>query len=307
MHDDDYPVYLGLDAEPPAWKDARAVILPLPYERTVSWGTGTENGPRALLEASEYIELYDEELDTEPYRHGIHTAPPVVAAAQDPAAALDEIEDEVRRHMAAGKFVVSVGGEHGVTLAPGRAAADIFGPELGIVQFDAHADLRDTYGGTPYSHASVMRRLVDDVGLSLLPVGLRAVTTEEAHLLRDRDMPVIWSHEVHADSLTGSTARFEELLDRLPDQVYLSFDVDFFDPSLMPGTGTPEPGGGFWHPTMALLRTLFRVKTVVAMDVVELAPIAGQPSSDFVAAKLIYKCLGYLFDDHGFDDHGTTR
>ncbi|MEM8932619.1 MAG: agmatinase [Acidobacteriota bacterium] len=294
---DEYPVFLGLEAEPPAWKDAAAVILPLPYERTVSWGEGTENGPRALLEASEYIELYDEELECEPHRHGFYTAPPVIAAAEDPATALDEIEDEVRRHMAAGKFVVSVGGEHGVTLAPARAAADVFGLDLGIVQFDAHADLRDTYHGTPYSHASVMRRVVDDVGLSLLPVGLRAITSEEAALIRDRDIPTIWSHEVHADALSGSTARFEDLLQQLPDQVYLTFDIDFFDPSLIPATGTPEPGGGFWHPTMALLRTLFREKTVVAMDVVELAPIAGQPASDFVAAKLIYKCLGYLFDD----------
>lgn len=294
--DDRYPAFLGLDAEQPPWKDARAVILPLPYERTVSWGEGTSRGPRALLEASTYVELYDEELETEPQRHGFFTAPPFHAAAEDPATALEEIEAEARRHMAAGKFLVSLGGEHAVTLAPVRAARDVFGAGIGVVQFDAHADLRDTYGGTPYSHAAVMRRVVDDVGLPILSVGLRAVSTPEAHLVRERGLPVIWSHEVHQDALTGSTERFETLLASLPDQIYLTFDIDYFDPSLVPATGTPEPGGGFWHPTMALLRVLFRVKTVVAMDVVELSPIPGQPASDFVAAKLVHKCLGYRFD-----------
>ena len=139
-----------------------------------------------------------------------------------------------------------------------------------------------------------MRRILE-LGVPSLPVGIRATAPEEIPVIRERDIPIIWSHDVHQDARTGSTERFARALDRLPHKVYLTFDIDFFDPSVVPSTGTPEPGGGFWHPTMEWLRVLFEIKDVVAMDVVELAPVDGHPASDFVAAKLVHKCIGYKF------------
>lgn len=281
--------FLGPLDHPCSYDDARAVVLPVPFERTTSYGQGTQDGPQALLEASQYVELYDEELDGEPVDEGIFTLAPVEPQSQDLAAALVEIETAARRPMADGKFVLSLGGEHSLTTAPVRAALETFGADgpLGVLQFDAHADLRDTYEGTPHSHACVMKRLLD-LGLPLAAVGLRSLSTPEAALIREHDIPVIWGYQ-----LDEAEPRFDALLDALPEQVYLTFDIDFFDPSLVPCTGTPEPGGGFWQPTVRLLKRLFERKTVVAMDLVELAPRADQPSSDFVAAKLAYKCLGY--------------
>jgi agmatinase len=285
------PRFLGADIPETSYEQAEVVVLPLPFERTVSYGHGTAGGPEALLVASGYVELYDEEVGLEPCAQGIATVDAFEPDAEDLGAAMDEMEAEARRHMAAGKFVVSLGGEHALTLAPVRAARSVFG-EIGVVQFDAHGDLRESYGGTIYSHAAVMRRIVE-LGIPTLQVGLRAVSTPEAQLVREKNLAVIWGHEVAADERTGSTERFDRLLATLPEQIYLTFDIDFFDPALVPATGTPEPGGGTWYPTLALLRRLFATKTVVAMDVVELAPTEGQPTSDFVAAKLVSKALAY--------------
>ena len=268
--------------------DSTVVVLPVPYERTTSYGKGTERGPAAILEASHQVEWYDEELRREPHLEGIYTAPYLRPQAQDPAAAIAEIEIAARRYLDAGKFLVTLGGEHSLTLGPVRAAAALH-EEIGVVQFDAHGDLRPEYEGSPWSHACIMRRLVDDLALETLAVGLRAISRGEGELIRDRRLPVIWGYEL--EELTRRAWR--QALDRLPEKVYLTFDLDFFDPSLLPATGTPEPGGGTWWPTLRLLRELFSRKEVVAMDVVELAPRPHDPTSDFVAARLIYKCLGY--------------
>ncbi len=289
--DNSLPRFLGEDLPETAYADSEVVVLPLPFERTTSYGHGTDRGPEGLLVASGYVELYDEELGLEPLTQGICTVPAFRPAAEDLGAAMDEMEAEARRHMAAGKFVVGLGGEHALTLAPVRAARAVFG-EIGVVQFDAHGDLRESYHGTPYSHAAVMCRVVE-LGVPTLQVGLRAVSAAEAAFARERELAIIWGHQVHEDELRGSTERFERLLEELPEKIYLTFDIDFFDPALVPSTGTPEPGGGSWYPTLRLLRRLFETKTVVAMDVVELAPVEGSPSSDFVAAKLVFKCLAY--------------
>ncbi|MEM1206053.1 MAG: agmatinase [Acidobacteriota bacterium] len=296
--------FLGLDADQPEYGQATAVVLPLPFERTTSYGSGTDRGPQALLEASAQVELYDQELDAEPVDQGIFTVPAFEPVSEDLAAAMDEMEREARRHLDAGKFLVTLGGEHSLTLAPVRAALGCFGAPLGVVQFDAHADLRDTYGGTPYSHAAVMRRVLD-LGLPTVAVGIRSLSQPEAQLIRQRNLPVIWSDQLEEDARLGSTERFERFLDALPERIYLTFDIDYFDPSLVPATGTPEPGGGTWHPTLELLRILFERKRVVAMDVVELAPRPGWPASDFVAAKLVYKCLGYRW--RSLRDRGHER
>lgn len=277
-----------LEDEDRRYETARAAVLPLPFERTTSYGRGAAAGPDAIVRASHYLETYDEELGTEPFRQGIHTLPPFVPRSLDLEAAMAEIETEALRYLVDGKFLVALGGEHSLTCPLVRAVRAVWG-EVGVVQFDAHADLRESYEGTPYSHASVMHRVLAE-GLPTLALGIRSLSTPEAELIRERDLPVVWGHE-----LAGLTVeRYDSLLEALPPRVYLTFDLDYFDPALIPATGTPEPGGGWWQPTMALLRRLFRTKTVVAMDVVELAPLPGLPASDFTAAKLAYKCLGYL-------------
>jgi agmatinase len=281
--------YFLLEEPHSLYAPARAAILPLPFERTTTYGKGTAQGPAAIFQASHALELYDEELESEPFRLGVATLPPFIPRSADLAAALAEIRAEARRHLEAGKVLVGLGGEHSLTSALAFAARDVHG-ELGVVQLDAHADLREEYEGTPWSHAAVMRRIVDE-GFPTLAVGIRSLSTPEAALIRERALPVLWGRDLHGESVM---ARFRRRLEALPERVYLSVDIDFFDPALVPATGTPEPGGGAWYPTLALLRALFRRKEVVAMDVVELAPIEGQPASDFLAAKLIYKCLGYL-------------
>ena len=278
--------FLGLPPEACHYDTSRVVVLPVPFERTTSYARGTAAGPAAIVAASQQVELWEEMSRSEPWRMGIATLPPFAPGAEDLAAALGELEAEARRHLEAGKFLVTLGGEHSITTPPVRAARAVHG-ELGVVQFDAHADLRAAYDGTPWSHASVMRRLHED-GFPALAVGIRALCDEEAELIAAQDLPTVWGWEL------PGVERFVALLDRLPEKVYLTFDVDFFDPAVMPATGTPVPGGGTWYPTLQCLRELFRRKTVVAMDVVELMPQPGQHACEFLSAALVYKCLAYL-------------
>lgn len=274
------------------YRTSRVAVLPVPFERTTSYGKGTAQGPSAILRASQAMELWDEELQSEPYKLGIATLPPFLPESFEMEPAMNELQEECRRQMDSGKFLVTLGGEHSLSIAPIRAARQVWG-EIGIVQFDAHADLREEFEGTPYSHASIMRRAHED-GLPALAVGIRSLSQPEAELVRSKSLPVIWGHQ-----LERAHELFRPLLEKLPNRVYLTFDIDYFDPSLVPATGTPEPGGGHWYPTLALLRQLFHDKEVVAMDVVELAPFGPLPANDFLTAKLIYKCLGYLQESKG--------
>jgi agmatinase len=281
-----------LEADASDYETSRVAVLPVPFERTTSYGKGTAGGPAAILRASQAMELYDEELNGEPYVQGIATLPLFLPEAFDMGEGFAELQAEARIHLERGKFLVTLGGEHSLTQAPIRAAREVYG-EIGVVQFDAHSDLREAFEGTPYSHASVMKRIVDD-GIPTLAVGIRSLSAPEARLIRESNLPVIWGHQ-----LDRAEELFPEMLTALPEKGYLTFDIDYFDPALVPATGTPEPGGGLWYPTLRLLRHLFQTKTVVAMDLIELAPIGGHPASDFLAAKLIYKCLGYLWEKEG--------
>jgi len=281
-----------LDAEASDYETSRAAVLPVPFERTTSYGKGTLAGPAAILRASQAMELYDEELGAEPYVQGIATLPSFLPEAFDMEEGFAELQAEARSHLERGKFLVTLGGEHSLTQAPVKAAHQVFG-EIGVVQFDAHSDLREEFEGTPYSHASVMKRIVD-AGIPALAVGIRSLSAPEARLIRERSLPVIWGHQ-----LDRAEELFPKMLAALPEKVYLTFDIDYFDPALVPATGTPEPGGGHWYPTLRLLRHLFQTKIVVAMDLIELAPVGGHPASDFLAAKLVYKCLGYLWEKEG--------
>ena len=283
--------FLGIPDDEARYETARGVVVPVPWEATVSYGAGTAKGPAAILDASRYVELYDEVLREEPYRKGgIHTAPVVDVSGGDPVAFLDGLESVATRLFADGKFPVFLGGEHSLTTAPVRAAKAAF-EDLSVLQLDAHADLRESYEGTPWSHASVMRR-VHELGVPAVPLGIRAVSVEEAEFVHDEGLPVFWSHRIaHGEEW------MDTVLNTLSDTVYITFDVDYFDPSLIPATGTPEPGGGFWHETMRFLGYVFQDKNVVGMDVVELAPIEGLHAPDFVIARLVHRCLGYKFHD----------
>jgi len=277
--------FLGLPADQWRFEDAPIAILPVPYESTVSYMGGTRHGPRALLHASRYVELYDHELDTEPYSVGVTTLPELMLSGAGPDVALGELRTAYDALLDAGKFVILLGGEHAVSGPPILAHADRSPGELTVLQLDAHSDLRAEYEGTPYSHASVMYRVHERV--RLVPVGIRSLTAEERRLMRDRGIEPVFGHEL------GRDGWIDRVLDALGERVYVTFDVDYFDPSVMPSTGTPEPGGGTWQPTLELLEAVFRERRVVGCDVVELAPIPGLVAPDFTAAKLVYKMVGF--------------
>lgn len=285
--------FLGLDEVASAFEAARSVILPVPYESTTSYGGGTAGGPRAILEASRFIELYDQELDGEPWESGIATLPQLLLTGAGPAAAMAELRDAYERVLdAAGdRFILLLGGEHSLSGPPMAAWLDRLAADrraLSVLQIDAHTDLRPEYEGTPHSHASVMHRVHDRVD-ALVAVGVRALTSGEVELVRGRDN----LHVFYADDIHDSELWIDDVVDRLGPDVYLSFDVDGLDPALVPATGTPEPGGLQWYPVLKLLRRVFQERTVHAADIVELAPIPGLHAPDFLVAKLAYKMVGY--------------
>ncbi len=280
--------FLGLpEGEAHDLDAAGVVILPVPYEATVSYMGGTRFGPRRILEASRYIELYDHELDTEPHTVGVHTLPELLLSGSGPEIALGELRKACDALQAKGKFVIMLGGEHSISAPPIQAHARRLGDKrLSVLQLDAHGDLRPKYEGTSFSHACVMYRVHQEV--DLVPVGIRAITSDERALMRDKNIPTIFGHELDAEGKW-----IERALASLGPHVYVTIDIDYFDPSLVPSTGTPEPGGGTWYPTLRLLDRVFAERHVVGVDVVELAPIPGVVAPDFLAAKLVYKLVAY--------------
>lgn len=286
--------FLGLDEEAADFETAAAVILPVPFEATTSYGGGTRAGPGAILEASRYIELYDREMDAEVGPAlGIHTLPQVEltrAGSTEAMMELREVHDRVLEACGE-RFLLMLGGEHAISSPAIRSHAAARGERISVLQFDAHADLRAQYEGSPYSHASAMARVLDVA--DVVGVGLRGVSMEEVEVARAHDgVHLIWAEEMWRDDRWMDAA-----LERLGDTVYITFDVDYFDPSLVPSTGTPEPGGGDWYRTLAFLRRVFRERTVIGCDVVELAPVPGFHAPDFLVAKLVYKLLAYRFHE----------
>jgi agmatinase len=278
----------GLPPELSGLEDSRFVVLPLPYEVTTSYGKGTKFGPRAIIEASRNMELYDEEMDAEPCEAGIHTTEDVLFHDTNPRAMVDTVKDAVAHYVSRGKFVVSLGGEHSLTFPAFLAHRDTHG-EIGIVQIDAHADLRESYEGSPFNHACVMRRIVG-CSAGTAQVGIRSMSREEADFLREKGTwPVLWAKECQDGEMW-----MERAIAGLPPKIYLTVDVDGFDPSLVPCTGTPEPGGLLWYPTLRFLKRLCSEREVVGMDVMELAPDRVHFAADFLAARLIYKIMGWV-------------
>lgn len=283
--------FLGLpEADACRPEQARAVIVPYGLEATVCYGGGTARGPEAIIAASPELEFFDDELWCEPYREiGIATleAPDIPA---EHGAALDCLENMVEAVLQAGKFPLVLGGEHSLTAGAIRPFARRFS-DLVVLQFDAHTDLRDEYLGEAYSHACAMRRVLDHEGVSVVAVGIRAISAEEVPFLeanRER-VSVHWARERESWQL-------EDIVEPLRGRpIYVSFDVDGFDASLMPATGTPEPGGLFFDEACRVLRAAAEAGTIIGGDVVELAPIAGMHACDFTAAKLVHKMLAYAF------------
>jgi agmatinase len=286
-----YQEFLGVPAELKPDRPPKAAILPIPYDLTTSYQPGARRGPLAILEASTHLETFDEELGRETWEEvGIETLPPVVPDTSGPAATIERIERVAREVVKGGRFLVGLGGEHSVT-APLVRAVRARHPGLGVLQLDAHADLRESFEGSPLNHACVMHRLLDD-GVAFAQVGVRSLTREEQALIRERSICTVFAPEAVGEPIDRWIGR---VLAALPAEVYVTVDLDALDPSVMPATGTPEPGGVDWYLMLAVLREVARARRIVGFDVVELAPIAGLVAPDFLAAKLVYRLLGYAF------------
>jgi agmatinase len=284
--------YFGLPEEFSNKENSKAVIIPCPYEQTTSYGKGTAKGPNAVLLASQKVELFDEELWTEPHKIGIYTHPQVQMDMQKEVSdtSFQALYDAVSPLVETDKFPITIGGEHSLSLGAVRACAKRF-PKLSILQVDAHADLRQSYDGNPYSHASVAYHMYKALPNPVLTqVGIRNISQEEVAWMEAEqpNINIYWARN-------QERWNFHEIVSTLSDDVYLTIDVDGLDSSIMPSTGTPEPGGMSWYHLIDLIKVLCIRKNVVGADIVELSPIKNLHAPDFLAAKLLYKLIGYKF------------
>ena len=279
-----FPGFLASEIPPAQPEECLFHVIPVPYEKTVSYGAGTAAGPLAILESSQQLELFDG--ISIPAEYGIYTHPPVNCDGPDEET-LEKIAKTVSSVLDLKKIPVVLGGEHTVSVGAFRAVKAHF-KDFGIVQFDAHADLRDTYHGTPLSHACVMRRAVE-MDIPIFQIGVRSLSWEE-HVLRQE------RHIGHLDASDIGMAPVPDVIlpDDFPQNIYITFDVDGLDPSLMPATGTPEPGGLSWYQAFSALSAVMRGRRVIGLDVVELAPIPGMHAPQFTAARLIYNLFGMI-------------
>lgn len=280
------PLTFGaLKQDPSCFDRSRAVVLPIPFERTTSYIPGTRNGPREILLASAQMELWDDETATAATDLGIYTLPEMELPFDTMQEALDDIRRVAGDVLDAGKFLVSLGGEHSVTIPLVEAAAARH-PGLAVLQVDAHADLRDSYMGNRLSHASAMRRVVECAGCT--QVAIRSLSQDEA-----RAIPSLSTTMFHDCRMRDDPRWMDRVVESLGDPVYVTIDCDGFDPAIMPAVGTPEPGGLSWYEGLTLLRKVFAARRVVACDLVELSPIPGVVAPNFLCARLIYKLLTY--------------
>jgi agmatinase len=267
---------------------SKVLIWPVPFEKTVSYGVGTAKGPQAIIAASRNMELFDEEIGGEISEIGIHTLA-AMDADREPGEMMQALYHETVRLLKSGKFLCMLGGEHSISAPVIKAHQQVY-PDLSVLQIDAHADLRDAYDGTQHSHASVMRRVVEFC--PAVQVGIRSLSAEEARVI-----PSLPTRIFFAKDIVGKTGWIDEVVSSLTEEVYLTIDVDGFDPSLIPTTGTPEPGGLMWYDVLGLIRKVAEKRRIVGMDVTELSTTLGNDSPSFLTARLIYKTLGYIFCD----------
>jgi agmatinase len=278
--------FLGLGSELSEFDESEFVVLPVPYEQTTTYGTGTRRGPSALIAASQEVETFDCELEFEPCQAGICTLDPMGTTVSGPESMVEKVHLAQKQLLETKKKVVMLGGEHTISIGAVKAHREKY-PRLSVLQMDAHADLRDSYQESGFSHACVMRRIGE-----LCPfvgVGIRNLSREEHEFIRENKTPVFLAPQPgESDSWT------HQALDGLGPDVYLTLDLDVLDPSIMPAVGTPEPGGLLWHQTLGFLKELVSRKNLVGFDLVELCPVPGLAAPDFLAAGLAYKIMGYM-------------
>ena len=282
--------YTALEEEYSSLKKSKVVVIQVPYDKTATYLKGAVNGPEAIIDASKKMELFDEELNQETYKIGIHTMDPLPVQDLPPEAMIDKVYSSTIELLKAGKFPVLLGGEHSLTIGSIRAFKEAY-PDISVLHLDAHYDMRDEYFGSKFNHGCVARRISEIC--PIIQAGTRSLSKEEKDFLATQANGRIKTVNVY-DIL--EMPLWKDFISRsLSEHVYVSIDLDVFDPSLMPAVGTPEPGGIGWYETLDLLREVSKDKKIVGFDVVELCPIKGQVSSDFLAAKLIYRLLGYIF------------
>ena len=285
-----YPVrYGGADLGYVGFDKARVVIIPAPYEGTVTYRKGAKNGPSAIFEASNNMELFDEELNVETYKVGIHTMAPLDIANLSPESMITTICKTEKEVIAAGRFPVLIGGEHSVSIGAAKAAKDAIG-DISILYLDAHCDLRNEYKGSKNNHACVGRRMQEIA--PLVQLGVRSISKEDKEFLVNSNNI---AKTVSAYDILNDTLWDKKVLEALKEKVYVTIDVDVLDPSIMPAVGTPEPGGLGWYLILDILNLIAQNKEIVGFDVVELAPLDGNVAPDFLVSKLIYRLLGYIF------------
>jgi agmatinase len=263
---------------------SRIIIVPVPYDETSTWMKGADKGPDAIMEASVNLEFYDVETDSEAHLFGIHTIEPIIEK-RSPESLVDAVYSKVIFLLNQEKFPVVVGGNHTVSIGSAKAFTEHFG-NLSILQLDAHSDLRNEYEGSPYNHACATARMREFA--PVIQVGIRSMSQEEASCA-DWER-IFLAHELYLDK-----TKYQKAIDKLTENVYITIDLDVFDPSLIPSTGTPEPGGPEYFEIMNFLKEVIWKKNVVGFDVVELCPFPANKTPDFVAAKIIYQLLSYKF------------
>lgn len=276
--------YAGIPEAFARLETAKIVLIPVPYDGTSTWQKGADKGPEAFLQASENMELYDIETDTEVYQQGIYLADPVTEN-DSPEAMVNAVHQTTKQYIKKNKFVTVFGGEHSISIGTVKAFNECF-HSLTVLHIDAHADLRKEYEGSTCNHACAMYQASQTT--NLIQVGIRSMDSLETTIM-DKEK-TYFAHQMITDDYW-----MENAVDQMTDTVFISFDLDALDPSIMPSTGTPEPGGLFWYETLEFLAKVFKEKNVVGFDIVELCPNEIDKSSDFLAAKLYYKMLSYKF------------
>lgn len=283
--------FLAIDEQYSNYENSKIAILPAPYEATTSYGKGTAKGPMAILDASHYVEFFDEEMNRELcFELGICSLKELDFKNKKGAKALNHIYKSVKKLIDDGKFVITLGGEHSISTAPIQAHYDSY-PNMSILHFDAHSDLREEYEGSKYSHASFAAR-VSEFTKDITQVGIRAQCKDEYDFIKANGIKTFYAYEIRNGKYGYDWD--SKIIDSLKENVYITFDVDFLDPSIMPSTGTPEPQGFYWDETVKLFKKLSQKRKVVGFDVVELSPRKDFSFPDFLTAKLIYKMLNYF-------------
>jgi agmatinase len=277
--------FAGIAAPLSDLETARAVVLPVPWDATAEWHAGSRNGPRAIIDASDYLEFYDIELDREIQNIGIYTMPFLQPDYSSPKKTIDRIYQTSKYLLDKSKFLLSLGGEHTLSLGVVKAYLEKY-KDLSVLQLDAHADLRDEYNGTGYCQATVMRRVYELC--PLVQVGIRSYSLEEKKFMDDNNICIV------TPEILNNAGALEKAISDLSDHVYVTLDVDVLDPSIMSAVGMPEPGGMSWDELLKILRKTGDLKNVVGADVVELSPDEGPAGCTYLAAKLAYKMIGYF-------------